>query len=37
MHDIRFVLEVIGVVFVSIFVLFVIYAKIGEISTRKHK
>jgi len=37
MHDIKFVLEVIGIAFVSIFVLFVVYAKIGEMSRNKQK
>jgi len=37
MHDIKFVLEVIGVVFASVFVLFVVYAKFGEMSSKKQK
>jgi hypothetical protein len=37
MHDMKFILEVIGAIFVSVIVLFAIYAKIGEISSKKQK
>jgi len=37
MSNIKFVLEVIGVAFASIFVLFVIYAKVGELSRNRQK
>lgn len=37
MSNIKFVLEAIGIAFASVFVLFVIYAKIGEISRNKQK
>jgi len=37
MTNINLVLEVIGIAFASIFVLFVIYAKIGEKSRTKQK
>jgi len=37
MHDIKFVLEVMGVVLITIVVLFAGYAKIGAISAKKQK
>lgn len=37
MYDMKFILEVIGTIFVSIFILFVIYAKFAEISNKKDK
>jgi len=37
MYDMKLVLEVVGVAFASVFVLFVIYAKFAEISNKKDK
>ena len=37
MHDMKFILEVIGAIFVSVVVLFAIYAKMGAISSKKQK
>lgn len=37
MFDIKFVVEVIGIAFVSFFVLFVVYIKIAEMSGRVRK
>jgi len=37
MHDVKFVLEVMGVVLVTIVVLFAAYAKLGAISSKKQK
>lgn len=37
MHDVKFALEVMGVVLISIVVLFAGYAKFGAISSKKQK
>ena len=37
MHDVKFVLEVMGVVLVTIVALFAGYAKLGAISSKKQK
>jgi len=37
MHDMKFVLEVIGAISLSVIILFAIYAKFGEMSSKKQK
>ena len=37
MHDMKFILEVIGAIFVSVIILFAIYAKFGAMSSGKQK
>jgi len=37
MHDMKFILEVIGAVSLSVIILFAIYAKFGAMSSKKQK
>jgi len=37
MHDMKFILEIIGGMVLSVIVLFAVYVKIGEMSSRKQK
>lgn len=37
MHDMKFILEVIGAVSLSVIILFAIYAKFGAMSSKKEK
>lgn len=37
MYDMKFILGIIGAMVLSVIILFAIYAKIGEMSSRKQK